>query len=366
MKAACTACLRRSHLLGLLAPRVAAVLASSGPRVPRLLALDEEALIAAVAGSRGEAEHRFLETFAADDARRDAERRGVGTLCRHDEAYPARLLELADPPAVLYHTGERADLECLLGAPTVAIVGSRRASGYGLEVAQGLGQGLAAAGVSVVSGLALGIDAAAHRGALEVSGRSVAVLACGADVPYPRTNLSLYRRLRERGAVVSELPPGRGVFRWSFPARNRIMAGLSQVTVVVEAQEPSGSLITADFAERLGREVGAVPGPVTSRRAAGTNRLLRDGASVIRGPEDVLDALFGAGGSPSTAPPSPTPVEGAEREVLDGVEAGEGLDAIGRNSGLSAAAVRAALGHLESLGLIARDGLGGYVRTATR
>jgi DNA processing protein len=342
------------------------VLASSGPRVPRLLALDEEALIAAVAGPRGELGRGFLETFEADEARRDAERRGVGTLCRHDEAYPARLLELADPPAVLYHTGERAELEDLLRAPSVAIVGSRSASGYGLAVAQGLGQGLAASGVTVVSGLALGIDAAAHRGALDAGGRSVAVLACGADVPYPRTNTSLYRRLRERGAIVAELPPGRGVYRWSFPARNRIMAGLSQITVVVEAQEPSGSLITADFAERLGREVGAVPGPVTSRRAAGTNRLLRDGASVIRGPEDVLDALFGAGGAPRTPPPPAEPIGAPERQVLDGVETGEGLDAIGRASGMSAAAVRATLGRLELAGLIARDGLGGYVRKATR
>jgi len=133
---------------------------------------------------------------------------------------------------------------------------------------------------------------------------------------------------------------------------------------VVEAAERSGSLITADFAELLGREVGAVPGSVTSRRASGSNRLLRDGASVIRGPEDVLDALFGAGGAPPVAANPAPELSRTERRVLDGVEAGESVDAIGRAAGLEAARARAVLGRLEAHGLVARDGLGGYVRRA--
>jgi DNA processing protein len=165
--------------------------------------------------------------------------------------------------------------------------------------------------------------------------------------------------------VVSEIPPGRGVYRWSFPARNRIMASLAAMTVVVEAAEPSGSLITAQFAEGLHREVGAVPGLVTSRRAMGTNRLLRDGASVIRGVDDVLDALFGARDwGAARTPDAVNALTHLERSVLDGVEVGEGAGAIGRRLGLSAGAVRAALGRLETLGLVARAGFGAYVRRA--
>lgn len=356
-------CLRRSHLLGALAPRIAAVVASPSPRIAGLLTLDEQELIQAVAGPRADAGRRFLEAFDPDDARAQAASRGVGALCRHAAGYPSGLLDLSDPPSVLYHTGDADRLSELVGAPAVALVGARRASEYGLEVARSLGEALSAAGVTVVSGLALGIDAAAHRGALQGGGRAVAVLACGADVAYPRTNRPLYNRVRERGVVVSELPPGRGVFRWSFPARNRIMASLASITVVVEAAEPSGSLITAQFAEGLHREVGAVPGLVTSRRAEGSNRLLRDGASVVRGAGDVLDALFGAGGWAASAASEPRALlSEVERTVLDGVEVGEGADAIGRRSGLSARTTRAALGRLESLGLVASDGLGGYTR----
>jgi DNA processing protein len=207
------------------------------------------------------------------------------------------------------------------------------------------------------------------------------VLACGANVPYPRSHAGLYRRVRSRGAVVSELPPGVAPMRWSFPARNRIMAALGRATVVVEAGEPSGSLITASFAESLGRGVCAVPGRVTSPRAAGSNRLLRDGASVIRGAEDVLDELFGVGGGGASeqaaqeaarrqalaagaAASPPTDLAGPLRRVLDAVEAGHRLEAIGRQAGLPPGDVRAALGRLELLGLVTRDGLGLYERAA--
>lgn len=302
-------------------------------------------------------------------------RAGIGAVCVHRDGYPSSLRALADPPWVLFFTGGRERLRRLTEEPAVAVVGTRRASPYGLEVAYELGRGLGAAGVTVVSGLALGIDAAAHRGALEGGGGALAVLAGGVDVPYPRVNRRLYERIRERGAVLSELPPGRPVYRWCFPARNRIMAGLAAMTVIVEAGEPSGSLITAGFAAELGRDVGAVPGRVTARAARGSNRLLRDGACVVRGPEDVLDELYGvgcrpgwdrAGGAPAREPEPGAALEPALRGVLEAVEAGDGLDAIGARTGMRAGAVRAALGRLEALGLIARDALGSYERTARR
>jgi DNA processing protein len=184
-----------------------------------------------------------------------------------------------------------ADLE--QGPRAVAVVGTRRASADGLEVARALGRGMAAAGVTVVSGMALGVDSAAHAGALESSGRTVAVLAGGADVPYPPSKARLHREIADRGCVIGELPPGFVAMRWCFPARNRVIAALAHMTVVVEAARRSGSLITAEIAADIGREIGAVPGPVTAWRSAGTNALLRDGATVIRDAADVLDVAIG-------------------------------------------------------------------------
>ena len=181
------------------------------------------------------------------------------------------------------------------------MVGARRASSYGRDVARQLGRDLAAAGLVVVSGLAFGVDACAHRGALE-TGRTVAVLGCGADVAYPAAHRSLWRRVQENGLVLSELPPGTGAWRWSFPARNRVMAALAGMTVVVEAAERSGSLITADLAADLGRDLGAVPGPVNSRVSAGPNNLLAGGACLVRDAQDVLDAMLGPGARRHRAP----------------------------------------------------------------
>ena len=234
-------------------------------------------------------------------------------------------------------------------------------------MASALGRGLGAAGVTVVSGLALGVDAAAHRGALDAAGPTVGVLGCGADTVYPRTNRTLYGRVRAEGAVVSELPPGQPPARWTFPARNRIMAGIARVIVVVEAAKRSGSLITAGFAEDLGREICAVPGRVTSRIAAGVNQLLVDGAHLVRGPEDVLDLLFGAGGWEGPASDKPSAearLERPLRRVLRSVENGDSVDDAARGAQLSASELRAALGQLELLGLIRRDRLGAYERVA--
>ena len=228
-------------------------------------------------------------------------------MCRCDDGYPERLRELADPPAVLHIAGDRTALD---GENSVAIVGARRGTSYGLEVSRSLGRGLAAAGVSVVSGMAMGVDSAAHTGALEVAGAApVAVLAGGADVAYPSSRRRLHAELIARGCVVSELPPRFTAFRWCFVARNRLIAGLAELTVVVEATERSGSLTTADFAQQLGRPVGAVPGPVTSRFSAGANSLLAAGAAVVRDKRDVLDQLLGPSDAPhadaAAARPSP-------------------------------------------------------------
>jgi DNA processing protein len=194
----------------------------------------------------------------------------------------------------------------------------------------------------------------------------VAVLGGGPDVPYPRSNRRLYERIVETGAVVSEMPPGQRAYRWSFPARNRVMAGLGGMTVVVEAAEPSGTLITAAFAEDLGRTVGAVPGRVTARVAAGPNGLLRSGAAVIRGVEDVLDDLLGAGeGARARTDAGQRRRErlpAGPRALLDAVERGLPAADWTAATGLSAREARIALVRLEAEGLIARSALGGYER----
>jgi DNA processing protein len=364
MTPACEDCLRHSHLIAFLAPRIAGMLDHPGRRTRGVLALGDQELIARVAGNRRDAALRFIEEFDEAAARERIAAAEVEAVCRHSPGYPAGLTQLADPPRVLYCAGATERFESLVAEPGATIVGSRKASAYGLQVAQQLGRGLSAAGVTVVSGLALGIDAAAHRGALEVDGPVIAVLACGPDLAYPPQHLGLYKQVRRQGVVISEMPPGTRALRWSFPARNRIMAALGRITVVVEAADPSGSLITATFAGDLGRGVAAVPGKVTSRLAAGSNRLLSDGARVVRGTEDVLDELFGVGSRPRVKRRPEPKLGPGLRAVLDGVERGEGIGEIAARSGMRASEVRAALGRLEREGLIVLAGFGAYERTA--
>jgi DNA processing protein len=215
----------------------------------------------------------------------------VEHIARHDAAYPPALTELADPPPRLWWIGDRS----LLDGPLVTIVGTRRATSYGLRVTREIASALARAGACVVSGMALGIDAAAHRAALDAGGTTIAVLGTGADVAYPRAHVALHREIIERGLVLSELPPGAHSHGGSFPNRNRILAGLSKVTIVVEAPFGSGALITARHANDLGRDVGIVPGPIDSPQSQGSNLLMRDGAHPI---VDVADALGLAGLAP--------------------------------------------------------------------
>jgi DNA processing protein len=361
----CSACLRRAHLLGFLAPWIADRVVSRGSLAPTLLGLSDEELIAAASPKQSARAYEYLEAFDPEAAREGLARAGVEGACAHSRSYPGLLRSLTDPPAVLFTTATLDRLAQLAAEPTVAIVGARRCSGYAREVAYELGRSLGAAGVTVVSGLALGIDAEAHAGTMAARGGAIAVLAGGADVPYPRTNRSLYEQIRGDGAVVSELPPGIQPAKWGFPARNRIMAGVARMTVIVEAAEGSGTLITADFAAEFDRDLCAVPGWVTARMAAGSNRLLHEGAHFVRGPEDVLDLLFGVGSAPR--PPSAAErLEPALRSVLDAVEGGESLETMSVVAQLPPADVRSALGRLELLGFIVREGVGTYRRTAAK
>ena len=295
---------------------------------------------------------RFAAAFDDGEYRRELERRGLRFLPRSDARFPALLAAIHDPPAGLFVRGS-ADAG-LLSRAAVAIVGARACSAYGAGVARLLGRELASAGLVVVSGLARGVDGEAHRGALEAGtggGATVAVLGCGIDRIYPAAHARLGGEIAELGLVVSEYAPGVPPAPWRFPARNRIVAGLAAVTIVVEAREGSGALITADFALEEGREVLAVPGEITSALAAGSNGLLRLGATPLTRTEDVLE-LFGL----EAAEPETPELGTAAQAVLERVqEEPRGADALGRVTGLGAGEVAAALAELELAGLVAES-----------
>jgi DNA processing protein len=292
------------------------------------------------------------------------ERGRVWTVRRGERGYPAALLDLGRiAPDRLFGCGKRAAVEEHQLAHTVTIVGSRRASSYGLGVAEELGRLVAAAGLVVVSGMARGIDAAAHRGALAGGGTTLAVLGGGADVIYPASQRGLYHDILAGGAAISEAPPGQRPEPGAFPKRNRLMAALGAITVVVEAAQPSGSLITARRASDLDREVGAVPGPVTSRVSQGTNDLIVDGAAPIRGAQDVLDRLLGVGveAVQRCGPPLDPGLARAAEAVELGNSTGDAV-ALAIGEGPQEAAV--ALARLELLGYVQVDAAGRYARSA--
>ena len=264
---------------------------------------------------------------------------------------PRLLHAIHDPPARLFLRGNGD--AAVLAQPSVAIVGARACSPYGAQVARMLGRELAAAGVVVVSGLARGIDGEAHRGALETNGHTVAVLGCGIDRDYPAAHTSLARSITERSLIVSEYESGVEPAPWRFPARNRIIAGLCAATIVVEARERSGALITADFALEEGREVFAVPGEITSALSAGTNALLRLGATPLTAAADVLES-FGL-------EPPPDGRATAGNPLLDLLPAT--ADELVRKTGLAVGEVIAALAELDVAGLVA-EGDGIYRRLA--
>jgi DNA processing protein len=359
---ACPDCLRRSRLLAHLAPYIEKIATGApGSRSPELLGLSNQDLAAVAAPSV--AARVLAEIAAVPESRLESELAAADcwACCRHDDLYPVALRDAADAPWALIGRGDPGLLEGLEPEGVVTVVGSRRATTYGREVARGLSRELAAAGLVVVSGLAFGIDACAHRGALE-GGVTFAVLGCGADLAYPAAHRSLWRRICERGLVLSELPPGAGAWRWTFPARNRIMAALAGMTVVVEAAERSGSLITADLAADLGRDLGAVPGPVGSRWSVGTNNLLAGGACVVRDAQDVLDAMLGVGARRIER--SGPALEPVQLRALAAVEMGaDSCDAIAAELDLSGAAAVVALAGLEALGYVSCSLVGAYSRT---
>ena len=269
-------------------------------------------------------------------------------LHRGDPRYPAALEDLPDPPRRLWARGDLAILE----RPTVAIVGTRRATAYAERVTRQLATTLARAGACVISGLARGVDAAAHRGALEVGGATIAVLGTGLDVCFPKGHASLQRDIAARGLLLTELPPTDAAHGGSFPRRNRIIAALARTTIVVEAGVKSGALITATHALEMNRTVAAVPGPIDVPQAQGSNELVRDGATVVTSMADAL-ALLGL-----TAPIRlhEIPEGTSERTVWQALEVG-GLD-------LESLAARASLPAHETLAAVSALELRGLVECA--
>ena len=301
--------------------------------------------------------------------------RGIGVVSIGSPSYPACLLDDLDPPVLLFHRG---DLDAL-AHPRVAVIGTRRATGYGRRVAHELGLDLASAGVCVVSGLALGIDAAAHNGAVAASDRAlgstvethvdpsvsgptqagpVAVVGGGVDAPGPSTNAALARRVVDVGAVLSEAPPGTRPAPWRFPVRNRILAALAPVVVVVESAERGGSMLTVEQAQLRDRTVLAVPGPVDSPASAGTNALISDGALVCRGADDVVSALGlsleGVANSPVDNRPEPDGDAASVLAVLGFTPVS--IESLSRDLDLDLGRLSVALGRLEALGWAERRG----------
>lgn len=229
----------------------------------------------------------FTDWSGVEEELRRAEQAGIRIVPFASNEYPARLRAIADPPPFLYVKGALQPAD----DRAVAVVGSRSASDYGRRIASELCRGLAAAGFTVVSGMARGIDGAAHEGALAAHGRTIAVLGSGADRVYPPEHVGLYRRIAERGAVLSELPLGSRPMAHHFPARNRLISGLSLGVVVVEATEKSGSLITAELAAEQGREIFAVPGPAGSSRSRGPHQLIRRGAKLVESVGDIIEEI---------------------------------------------------------------------------
>lgn len=281
-------------------------------------------------------------------------------IVRHGPAWPVRLEHLGAPPAGVWLLGAGAP-----AVPSVAVVGSRRATIAGLDIARQLGAGLAGAGIQVVSGLARGIDAAAHRGCLDAGGSTVAVLGCGIDVCYPPEHAGLRAEIAQAGCVLTEEPPGMEPFKGNFPKRNRLIAALAHAVVVVEGTARSGGLSTARWAVDLGREVLAVPGSIRSPQSEGTNLLIRDGARPFLGLSDLFDAVPELG-SPPAAVPADASAAGLSRplaEILsamgpqpvhpDDLAAGLGLTAPAMATRLTALELAGAILSLPG-GLVAR------------
>lgn len=316
-------------------------------RVAELWGEEFRALRARLAAVRPEAKAAVAQGMSA----------GLTPIRWGDTRYPARLACIHDPPPLVWCRGDPSRLSGL----AVALVGARAASSYARDVAERLGEGLARRGVTVVSGLARGVDGASHRGSLAGGGPTIAVLGSGADTVYPSEHQDLARAITKNGAVVSEFLPGARPLPEHFPLRNRIISGLSVAVVIVEASEKSGSLITARLALEQGREVMAVPGNVLSTRNRGSHALLRDGAKLVEGVDDILEEL---GTSACEARPADTANQLIKEPLLSVMEDGEDytVEDLEALTGLGAAALLPRLLELEMDGQVARRDAGRFVR----
>lgn len=324
--------------------------------VEALLAASEAELTAALgSAARAQALLRSSDDREAERWAASVEGTGVRLVTAFDPEFPPALLEIPDPPFALFAMGQLARLKL----PAVSIVGSRAASRYGREVASRLARDLSLAGVVVVSGFARGVDEAAHVAAREGTGGTIAVLGCGLDVNYPREHASLKEEMSRTDLLLSEHPPGTEPRPEHFPIRNRIIAGLASGVVVVEASRRSGSLITARLANDFGRDVFAVPGSVFSDTSSGVHELLRDGAILCRGAEDVLSELFPSVGKPRLMPAAAASanLSPEARTLLAALSREEAVSAedLVVATDLPAATVLAALFELESAGLAVED-----------
>ncbi len=360
---------------------LADLVALSRLTLPRRQLVDAVRLADAVDGRLATALDCLRRSDCSDALRKDAvisldaaRTAGIQVLALGAEGYPAPLTTILDPPLILWVRGPGLD-----SSLAVAVVGARAASAASREIARDLGNGLARAGITVVSGLARGCDGAAHQGALSASGRTVAVLGCGVDITYPPEHETLAREVALSGAVISELAPGSPPLPHHFPLRNRIIAGLSRAVVVIEAHERSGSLITAACALEQGREVMVVPGPVRSGRNRGAHALLKDGATLVECAEDVLAELgvavpqcHGAAGQQDCGAALPDrgtaalPPRGTAALILSVLDPDEPLDLDGLQelTNLDLRALTTCLTELELAGLARRQPGGRFVRSA--
>ena len=292
------------------------------------------------------AAHNYQES--AERECRAVEKSGARVVDFLSDQYPRLLLEIHDPPPFLYVRGSLEGCD-----PAVAVVGSRRATPYGVQTTSRLAAELAEQGVTIVSGMARGIDTAAHHGALTAGGRSIGVLGCGIDVIYPSENRRLFAEMADKGGLVSEFPMATPPVAANFPRRNRIISGLSRGVLVVEAAEKSGSLITAQFALEQGREVFAIPGAITSGASRGTNRLIKQGAKLVESAADIMEE-FPADGKPRPVPIQPELfLEPRERGIHDLLSGGPlHIDEIAAKGRLTVQELSAMLLRLELQGVV--------------
>jgi DNA processing protein len=360
---ACRDCLRRSWLLSDLS-RLLDFKRGDLNELQGLLDLDDTALINAIAGRRRAALLEQWQRFEIDDL-------PIGppyleSTCEHSPGYPGALSERKSFPRMLYVVGTCERLGKLMAEPAVAIVGSsRRPTDYGLEMARSLARGIAATGVTVVSGLANGIAAAVHAGALEADGPTVTVMAGGVDVISPASRRDLYERVTSGGCALAQLPCGFHKQRWCEPARALTIAGLTRLTIVVEADDDPYELFGARAASALGQTFAALPGPVTSPASRGTNKLLMEDARMVRGPADALDLLYTLS-EPDVyeckpAPPAPPELEPRLRTVLEQVGAGFNTPGKLTSATDDEGGTLLALTELELMGLLTRGDGGRYV-----